>query len=180
MPIVTNNDNFRSKTAKNHPDLKIRFTLIFLCCLLNLRLFAQKINHKYQYHIQRITSAIKIDGVMDEEAWRDAEVAKSFKMVLPMDTSFAKAYTEVRMVYDQKNIYILAICYKPLPGPSMVESLKRDFSFAKNDNFIFFMDTYNDQTNGFSFGSNAAGRWDEFLCTRESVNLTGQTNGYQL
>ncbi|GAC1301476.1 MAG: hypothetical protein NVSMB24_04370 [Mucilaginibacter sp.] len=98
---------------------------------------------------------------MDEPAWRDAAVAKNFKMVLPMDTSVATVNTEVRMAYDQKNIYILAVCYKALPGPNMVESLKRDFSFQKNDNFIFFMDTYNDQTNGFTFGSNAAGaEWD--------------------
>ena len=43
----------------------------------------------------------------------------------------------------------------------MVESLKRDFSFTKNDNFIFFMDTFNDLTSGYSFGANAAGaEWD--------------------
>ena len=66
-----------------------------------------------------------------------------------------------RMAYDQKNVYILAICYKPLPQQDMVESLKRDFSFQKNDNFIFFIDTFNDQTSGYSFGSNAAGaEWD--------------------
>ena len=43
----------------------------------------------------------------------------------------------------------------------MVESLRRDFNFSKNDNFIFFLDTYNDQTNGFTFGTNAVGaQWD--------------------
>ena len=141
----------------------MKLTFLLICCssLLSLGLFAQKKNHKYQYHIRPATSAIKIDGLMDEQAWQDAEVAKSFKMVLPMDTSFARAYTEVRMAYDQKNIYILAICFKPLPGQNMVESLKRDFSFLKNDNFIFFIDTFNDQTSGYTFGVNAAGaEWD--------------------
>jgi len=109
---------------------------------------------------------------MDEQAWQDAEVAKSFKMVLPMDTSFARAYTEVRMGYDQKYVYILAICYKPLPGQNMVESLKRDFNFQKNDNFIFFIDTYNDQTSGYSFGTNAAGaEWDGTMYEGGKVDL---------
>jgi hypothetical protein len=46
----------------------------------------------------------------------------------------------------------------------MVESLRRDFSFGKNDNFLLFMDPFEDQTNGFSFGANAAGaQWDGFM-----------------
>lgn len=152
--------------------MKLRFTLSFFCCLFCLQLFAQKKNDKYRYHIRRVTSPIKIDGIMDEQAWKDADVAKSFWMVLPMDTSAARALTEVRMAYDQKYVYILAICYKPLPGPSMVESLKRDFSFQKNDNFIFFMDTFNDQTSGYSFGSNAAGaEWDGTMYEGGKVDL---------
>ena len=151
-------------------NLRLNFILIF--CLINLQLFAQKKNSKFQYHIHPITSTIAIDGVMDEQAWKDADVAKSFKMVLPMDTSFARALTEVRMAYDQKYIYIIAICYKPLPGPNMVESLKRDFSFVKNDNFIFFLDTFNDQTSGYSFGANAAGaEWDGTMYEGGRVDL---------
>jgi hypothetical protein len=154
-------------------NLNWRFISIIICCLFSMQLSAQKKNQGFQYHIRQATSPIKIDGVMDEQAWKDAEVAKNFHMVLPMDTSLAKAYTEIRMAYDQKNIYILAVCYKPLPGPNMVESLKRDFSFQKNDNFIFFMDTYNDQTNGFTFGSNAAGaEWDGTMYSGGSVDLS--------
>jgi hypothetical protein len=109
---------------------------------------------------------------MDDPAWQDAEAANNFYMVLPMDTSFAKTKTEVRMAYDDKNIYIVATCFKALPGQSMVESLKRDFAFQKNDNFIFFMDTYNDQTNGYSFGTNAVGaEWDGTMYEGGKVDL---------
>jgi hypothetical protein len=53
-----------------------------------------------------------------------------------------------------------------------VESLKRDFNFGKNDNFLLFMDTFNDRTNGFSFGSNAAGApWDGQQADGGVVNL---------
>ena len=46
----------------------------------------------------------------------------------------------------------------------MVESLRRDFVFGKNDNFIFFLDPFNDLTNGYTFGANAAGaQWDGTL-----------------
>jgi hypothetical protein len=150
----------------------VKCKFLFICCLVSLQLAAQKKNANVRVHIHRTTAPVKIDGLMDEPAWQDAEVAGNFKMVLPMDTSLAKVQTEVRMMYDQKNIYIIAVCHKALPGPNMVESLKRDFSFTKNDNFIFFIDTFNDQTNGFSFGSNAEGaQWDGNMYEGGKVNL---------
>jgi hypothetical protein len=154
------------------PILKLKFLLFYFFLVPCLPLFAQKKNAKYIYHIRKATSAIKVDGIVDERAWQDADVAGDFHMVFPMDTSLAKVRTEVRMTYDQKNIYILAICYKALPGPNMVESLKRDFNFSRNDNFIFFMDTFDDQTSGYSFGVNAAGaEWDGTMYNGGSVDL---------
>lgn len=151
----------------------INYKLLLVLCLIALQVNAQKKNENYRLHISEATSAIQIDGIMDEQAWLEAEVAKDFFMVSPMDTSFSIAKTEVRMTYDQKNLYILAICYKPHAGPQMVESLRRDFNFGKNDNFIFFLDPFNDQTNGFSFGSNAAGaQWDGLMYDGGKVDLS--------
>ena len=101
---------------------------------------AQKHNERYQLHITRASSPVIIDGLADEKAWQDAEIAGNFFMVLPMDTSFANNRTDVRMTYDDHHLYIVAECFHHLPGPYMVESLRRDFNFTKNDNFIFFMD----------------------------------------
>ncbi len=110
---------------------------------------------------------------MDEQAWKDASVADNFFMVLPMDTSHAKVKTSVRMTYDAQNIYIIAICYLTRNAPYMVQSLRRDFSFVKNDNFIFFMDPFDDRTNGFTFGANAAGaQWDGSLYSGGSADLS--------
>jgi hypothetical protein len=55
----------------------------------------------------------------------------------------------------------------------MVESLKRDFSFLKNDNFLLFIDPFDDRTNGFSFGANAAGaQWDGTMYEGGKVDLS--------
>jgi hypothetical protein len=149
-------------------------------CLLNVFLFlffclpavAQKKNEAYQLHIHRTTSAIHIDGVMDEDAWKAAKTASNFYMVLPMDTSYAQVKTEVRMTYDSHNLYLIAVCYTPVVGPYYVESLRRDFTFGKNDNFLVFIDPFDDQTNGFSFGVNAAGaQWDGTMYGGSNVDL---------
>ncbi len=125
---------------------------------------AQKINASATLPIHKIKEPIRIDGIMDETAWQQAVSADDFFMVLPMDTSKATVRTDVRMCFDEKNLYIIAVCYKKIAGPNMVESLRRDFNFGKNDNFIFFIDPFDDQTNGFTFGANAAGaQWDGSL-----------------
>ncbi len=152
----------------------MRITLLLISiCLLACPLLAQKKNAAYTLAIQQASSQIKIDGVQDELAWEEAAVAKDFFMILPMDTSRANVLTEVRMTYDKDNIYIIATNFNGLPGPHMVESLRRDFNFGKNDNFIFFLDTFDDQTNGFTFGANAAGaQWDGSMFEGSKVDLS--------
>ena len=55
----------------------------------------------------------------------------------------------------------------------MVESLRRDFAFGKNDNFLLFMDPFDDQTNGFTFGANAAGaQWDGIMYEGGKADLS--------
>jgi Domain of unknown function (DUF5916)/Carbohydrate family 9 binding domain-like len=143
----------------------------FLLCLA-FPSGAQKKNESFQLHIRKATSPVKIDGIIDEAAWKDADAAAAFHMVLPMDTSLARVKTEVRMCYDEHNLYLSAVCYKIVPGRYFVESLKRDFSFLKNDNFLLFIDPFNDLTNGFAFGTNAAGaQWDGTMYEGGKVDL---------
>ncbi len=142
-----------------------------IAILLPIFLLSQRKNEEFKYHIKKTIGPIEIDGVVDK-AWSETETASSFSMVLPMDTSKAHVVTQVKMCYDNDNIYIIAICLKDDGQPFMVESLKRDFSFGKNDNFLLFMDPFDDQTNGFSFGSNAAGaQWDGIMYNGGNVDL---------
>ena len=108
--------------------MKAAFFLLLFSLLYTFPLFAQKKNASFQLPIKEITSQVRIDGREDDPVWQETAVAKDFYMMFPMDTSLAKVKTEVRMAYDQDNIYILAINYLPMPGPYVVESLRRDFS----------------------------------------------------
>lgn len=153
--------------------VKVIKTLTVLCCLFSLSVLAQKKNDSYRLAINKTASPIRIDGMLDDPAWSSADVAKDFFMVLPMDTSAARVRTEVRMTYDDQNLYLVASCFHAVPGPYYVESLRRDFVFGKNDNFLLFMDPFDDQTNGFSFGANAAGaQWDGTMYEGGKVDLS--------
>jgi len=157
-----------------YPVVSPRVLLLFLLLMFwSLQAFPQKQNEAYQLRVHRAQSPITIDGSVSEPAWDDAEVATDFWMVLPMDTDRAKVRTDVRMAYDDHNLYLSAVCYHGhVPGPYMVESLRRDWAFGSNDNFIFFLDTFDDQTNGFTFGVNAEGaQWDGLMYDGSKANL---------
>lgn len=127
---------------------------------------------KYQIGIKKTDEVITIDGVLDEPVWSTTDVATHFQRVQPTDTGFAIAQTEVRLTYNDKTLYMAITCFDPTPGKRPVESLRPDFQFNKNDNFLVFIDTYNDQTNGFSFGVSAAGSlWDGVQANGGTVNL---------
>jgi len=153
-------------------------TLATLCLLIGMIFTnlaeAQTKNAGYRLHIKKTTENIEIDGILSEQVWKDenTDVARDFFMVLPADTSLATQPSEVRMTYDEKNIYLSATFYSTIPGPYTVESLRRDFVFGKNDNVLIFIDPFNNQTTGFSFGANAAGaQWDGTMNNGSKVDL---------
>ncbi len=146
--------------------------MLFLVTCLS----SQKKNDQFRLNIKRATGPITIDGVGDDSTWSDTDVAKDFFMVLPMDDGPAVNTSEIRMAYDDTNIYLLAIFYNEQKGKNFVESLRRDFAFGKNDNFLLFMDPFNNQTTGFSFGSNAAGaQWDGTMFAGGKIDLNWDT-----
>ena len=140
---------------------RYRLLIVLLASfVVNLSLFSQPkgVNRdKNRIHINKTTEKITIDGLFNEEAWKTAERSGRFTRVTPTDTGYAVAQTEVMMTYDESYIYLAASCYDPTPGKRIIQSLRRDFTFGSNDNFMVFIDTYNDLTNGFAFGVSAAG-----------------------
>ena len=154
-----------------NPHLPI--TAIFLCLSTLLSGQSKGINReKYRINITKTSENIIIDGILDENVWKSVEKTCEFQRVLPTDTGYAAAQTVVRVTYTESTLYVGIICFDPSPGKRPVESLRRDFSFMKNDNFIVFIDTYNDQTNGFAFGVSAAGaQWDGVQANGGTVNL---------
>ena len=127
---------------------------------------------KYKIGIKKTGEELKIDGILDEKAWQSAEKAVHLQRVQPTDTGFAKSQTEIMLTYTSKTLYVAITCFDTTPGKRPVESLRPDFNFNKNDNFLLFLDTFNDQTNGFSFGTSAAGAlWDGVQANGGVVNL---------
>jgi len=110
------------------------------------------------HQIHKAEGKIQLDGIPDEESWAHSDSASGFWMSVPYDTAIAATRTVARMTYDDKNIYVSAVCYDDLPDRSFViQSLKRDYSYPVSDGFGIYLDPFCDQTNGFAFTCNPFG-----------------------
>lgn len=129
-------------------------------------------NKDFIYHVKKVQSTIKIDGVVEESDWLNAQRADQFYRVLPIDTGFATQSSVILMTYDDKALYVAQIFYDTIPGKRIMESYRHDFNFGSNDNLLIFFDTFLDQTNGFSFGVSASGaKWDGTMSDGSRVSL---------
>ena len=117
--------------------------------------------------IRESNSSIRVDGVLDEQAWLYAEPAMDFFQRFPADTSVAITLTEVKLTYDQDFFYVGAVCYDLVDGDYVVQSLRRDFEGRGNDALNIIIDPFSDLTNGFLFGITPYG------VQRESLIING-------
>ncbi len=105
----------------------------------------------------RTTAEISINGRLDESAWGDAEPITEFVQSKPNTGYPATENTLVRILYDDKNLYVGAICYESSPDKVTVTSLERDFQTLNSDIFGISLDTFLDRRNGFIFWINPRG-----------------------
>ncbi|NIK73717.1 hypothetical protein FHS56_001230 [Thermonema lapsum] len=132
------------------------FTLCVAICAVSCSI--GQAQSQYELLVRKIPSgSVKIDGQLNEEVWAQALVANHFWQNFPYDSSAAQSQTEVRMLFDEQNIYIAAVCHGQSPEEVVVSSLRRDFSPSNNDFFMVVFDTFQDGTNGFLFGVNPYG-----------------------
>lgn len=106
---------------------------------------------------KKIDTPILIDGEIDD-IWAEADSAYDWMQYFPYDSSLAVNQSVAKVLYDDKNVYVLGIMYSDSKDREYVTpSLRRDFRGAANDNFTIILDTFQDQTNAFTFGINPFG-----------------------
>ncbi|GAB3295903.1 DUF5916 domain-containing protein [Hymenobacter tenuis] len=111
---------------------------------------------KRQLQAVRITEPVKLDGVLDEAVWQQAPIATDFIQQRPNPGVPEKQKTEVRVLYDDANLYIGAIMHDVAQDSILREMTQRD-EFGNTDIFSVFLDTYHDQLNGYNFTVTTSG-----------------------
>lgn len=135
-----------------------------LVWLLTVYAHGQSIGEQSPVFLKKTDKEIIIDGEISEAAWYAGAPARNFWQYFPSDSlqNEAKAQTEIYMTYDDKNLYIGAICHS-VGDQYVVPSLRRDYNAGGNDNITFLIDPFKDRTNAFVFGMNPYGVMREAL-----------------
>jgi hypothetical protein len=117
----------------------------------------------------RIAEPIKIDGRLDEPAWARAEAAADFRQEEPQEGAPATEKTEVRILYDARNLYIGIRAWDSEPRRINARELLRDADFANDDKIEILLDTYHDQRNAYRFTVTPLGTQQDALITDEAT-----------
>lgn len=125
----------------------------------------------------RATGVIRLDGVPDESAWLAAQPYDGFIQYEPDQGSAPTRYTEVRVLYDEKNLYISAF-NAMLHGKRdiRVQNLQRDFDYDQNDLFGVAIDGFLDKRNAMVFQCNPYGAQRELLAL-DGTNFNREWDG---
>lgn len=154
---------------------KILSALALLFFITNA--FAQ--NSEKSFTVKYISDVIELDGALDEPIWAIAESANTFQQYFPGDSIPAREQSDIKMLYDDKNLYI-GIRSNAIGKDYIIPSLERDFRAGGNDNISLLFDTFNDGTNAFLFGINPLGVMREALITNGGFGLNDFTTSWDI
>jgi hypothetical protein len=132
---------------------------------------------EYQVRAVRTARPPTIDGKLDEAAWASADAIDKLTQREPKDGAPATEKTEIRILYDDRNLYFGIMCFDSEPGRIVANEMRRDAELMNDDYFSFIIDTYNDHRNGFAFATNPLGAQRDGLIRDEGASRNPDWDG---
>jgi hypothetical protein len=111
-------------------------------------------NHRERYTLPavRVDQTPKIDGILDDQVWQKASLVQEFTQQEPREGAPATERTEVRIMYDGKNLLVGVHAFDAQPSAIVATEMRRDSDrLLDEDNFQLILDTFNDSRNGYMF-----------------------------
>jgi len=125
----------------------------------------------------RTETPLKIDGLLNDPAWRAAQFQGQFTQREPEEGAPASEKTEVGFLYDKKNLYIGVKCYDSDPDKIIAREMRRDAIVDDDDYFEMVLDTYHDHRNAYYFITNPYGVKRESLMANEGRDYNPAWDG---
>lgn len=127
-------------------------------------------NEPRVYNTVRITTAKpKIDGLLNDACWLEGEWSGNYRQWMPAEGAEPSQKTEIKILYDNENIYVAIRCYDNEPDKTDRQMARRD-EFSGDIVGINF-DSYHDHRTGFEFNLTAAGSKIDLILTNEGWDV---------
>ena len=127
--------------------------------------------------ITKTNEQITVDGMDQESSWSKTGRANQFINKWPLDTGTAKLQTDVRLLYDDKYLYVFAIM-QVQNNDLVIQSLKRDINPYYSEGFSIVLDPTGQKASGFTFGVNAGGAQFDGIVQYNSASFEMDTKWY--
>ena len=111
------------------------------------------------YPVRGTETPVHVDGVLDEESWRDATVIPLNFEYQPGENIPAVVATDVMITYDHSYLYVAFRAEDPDPSSIRAHLMDRDQidTFIQDDHVVLMIDTFNDERRAFQFRVNPLG-----------------------
>ena len=96
-----------------------------------------------------------IDGVVGDEEWREAPIARDFVQFEPRRGEPAEVRTEALVAYDAGHIYVAFRAWDAQPLTAQLT--QRDADLFSDDSVVVMLDTYGDRQSAYYFQTNVLG-----------------------
>jgi hypothetical protein len=127
----------------------------------------------------RLAGELHVDGALDEADWRRAPPATGFRQREPDEGAPATEDTEVRVLFDDRHLYVGVLARDSEPARVVARLRQRDtlleptgfedaYEFAGDDGVAILLDPFRDRRNAVVFATNANGAEFDALITDES------------
>ena len=145
------------------------------CIIISTSVFGQ-VEEKKKLTAKRVSSVFKIDGILDEAAWKGAPVADQFTSLRPVPflPESADNATTVYFLYSNEGIYVGGYLHEKNKDSIAAELKGRD-GFGNNDFVGIIFDTYYDKLNGFEYFVTPLG---EQMDAKVSPNTNGNSEDF--
>ena len=121
----------------------------------------------------RVDEPLRIDGRLDETVYTRVRAISDFIQNDPAEGEPATERTEVWVLFDSDNVYVVARCWETRPDRIVASEMRRDNNrIVRDDNFAWSFDTFYDRRNVVLFEVSAVGgRLDAQLTNESQINI---------
>jgi len=122
--------------------------------------------------VARAKSRIVVDGLLKEPDWLETPPIVEIVQRDPHPGEKASEKTEVRLLYDDENLYIGVTCYDSESNRIIGTQMERDADLSADDRVELLIDSFHDRRNAFYFSTNPLGALvDGLIIENGQLNL---------
>ena len=133
------------------------------------------VSGKIEIFVRRTDRKVTIDGVLDEDAWKDAAPYENyFYQLQPLDRAPSSEKTRIMVLQDEKRLYFGVQCFDSEPERIFASSMRRDNNYGSGEVLELLLDTFRDNRNCYAFDTNPLGGKGDAIISDQGNHVNKQ------